>query len=112
MEYYNNGNRNYTYMFFFSIFQAKAFKLRFNLKHDTKLQRHLSLLWEKTFLALMESDNVKTSANTVITFATSESLDMELAEHTSTDTKFFALTIIIMVSGTIDVYFLHIYSRV
>ena len=78
------------------IFQARALKLRFNLKHDSSLQHHLSLVWEKAFLKRMETLTV--SEQTTLTYATSESLDIELAEHVGLDTKYFALTIVIMVS--------------
>ena len=73
---------------------AEAFRLRFNLRHDTDRQRELGLLWEMKFLEKLktfESDHIQLS------YSVSESLDIELTDHVGEDTKFFALTIIIMI---------------
>lgn len=68
-------------------------RIRFNLRHDTAHQRQLGLLWELKFLErLGEAEPV----NMQLYYSSSESLDLELNEHTGKDTKFFALTIIIM----------------
>lgn len=75
--------------------RARVLRLRFNLKHDTDQQRALSVLWEKRFLAEMESYRPPEGLDNAYT--TSESLDTELAGHLSKDTKFFSLTIVIMV---------------
>ncbi len=72
---------------------AQALHIRFNLRHDTAHQRQLGVLWELKFVEkLQETDPVFVQLH----YTTSESLDLELNEHTGKDTKFFALTIIIM----------------
>ena len=73
---------------------AEALRIRFNLRHDTDHQRQLGLLWELKFLEKMKSAE---PVFTKLHYCTSESLDLELTEHTGKDTKFFALTIIIMI---------------
>ena len=62
-------------------------RIRFNLRHDTAHQRQLGLLWELKFLErLGEAEPV----NMQLYYSSSESLDLELNEHTGKDTKFFA----------------------
>ncbi|KAK2145475.1 hypothetical protein LSH36_679g01017 [Paralvinella palmiformis] len=75
--------------------RAKVMRLRFNLKQDTTHQRDLSVLWENQFL--LEIEKYNSPNNMDIAYSTSESLDTELASHLSKDTKFFSLTIVIMV---------------
>lgn len=74
--------------------QSDAMRLRFNLRHDTIRQRQLSMLWEEAFLRKMK-DTETTSIK--IAYSTSESLDIELNNHVAEDTKFFLLTIFIMI---------------
>ena len=69
-------------------------RVRFNLRHDTEHQRQLGLLWELKFLERLGKAE---PVNMQLFYSSSESLDLELNEHTGKDTKFFALTIIIMI---------------
>lgn len=74
--------------------QAKCLRMRFNLKHDTEYQRHLSLLWETKFLEVMAEFSPQ---YTHLAYTVSESLDIELDDHMNGDITFFFLTILIMV---------------
>ncbi len=77
---------------------AKALRLRYNLVRDTEEQRTLSLLWERRFLDSMAAYlQHRTDDSLDLAYSASASLDLELAEHLGKDTKFFSLTIIIMV---------------
>ena len=69
-------------------------RITFNLRHDTDHQRQLGLLWELKFLDKLKRTE---AVNMKLHYSSSESLDLELNEHTGKDTKFFALTIIIMI---------------
>ncbi len=73
---------------------AEAIRIKFNLRHDTENQRQLGLLWELKFVEYLKA---QTPQHIKLYYSSSESLDIELNEHTGKDTKFFALTIIIMV---------------
>ena len=74
---------------------ATAFRLRYNLKHDTKHDKQLSILWQRKFLD--EIKDISTSPVLNIDYSVSESLDIELADHMGLDATYFFLTILIMV---------------
>lgn len=73
---------------------AKAIRLRYNLKHDTKHQRDLSILWERKLLKYLEDSRW---THVEIYYSVSESLDIEIADHLGVDIKFFSLTIVMMI---------------
>ena len=95
--------------------EARAIRLRFNLRHDSPRQRELSTLWEKVFLEHMAAYQRKRDASIAaataaatasastpppdpvqLSYSASESLDIELGENVGSDTEVFILTIIIM----------------
>lgn len=73
--------------------RAKTFRLRFNLAHDVEGTRRYALSWERQFLKAVADYQTR---HLNIMYATSGSLDIELADDLASDTKFFSLTIIIM----------------